>query len=244
MLSLDKLYTQISYAEKHGLLEELQRVYDRLPVTTCEKCATCCTVPSPAYVVEFLNMFRYLKKNLNDRIPGILERTIKFYFLEMVDLNVKCPFVNPEDNTCLVYPARPFTCRGYGLYEGDAPKTRDEMKQLAEKYKKDYGLILPEEVVNYELPRCGRVKAADGKKIVPELLKISIADVARLEAGLFPMEIVDSEYTFVPYPTHLALTVLGEGARARRHKVMKEYLEHGDSPLLNGYLEKYRSYQL
>lgn len=244
MLSLDKLYTQISYAEKHGLLEELQRAYDRLPATTCEKCATCCTVPSPAYVIEYLNMFRYLKKNIPDHIPGIIERTIKFYFLEMVDINIKCSFVNPEDNTCLVYPVRPFTCRGYGLYQGEAPKGRDEMRQLAEKYKNDYGIDLPEEVVNYELPNCGKVKAADGVKIVPQLLKISIADVARLESGLFPVEIVDSEYTFVPFPTHLALTILGEGARARRHKVMKEYLDNGESSLLNSYIDKYKSHQL
>lgn len=245
MLSLDKIYTHLSYVEKHGMLEELQRVYQRLPETTCEKCSTCCTVPSPAYVIEFLNMFSYMKNNLSDKIPDIIERCIKFYFLELVDINSKCPFVNPEDNTCLVYPARPFTCRGYGLFDkGEVRDAREEMIRLAERYKKDYGIILPDEVVNYKLPRCGRVKVVGGKKIVPELLEISIADVARLESGLFPVEIVDSEYTFVPFPTHLALTVLGEGPRARRHKIMKEYLDNGSSALLDGYVEKYRSYTI
>ena len=245
MLSLDKIYTQLSYAEKNGLLGELKNVYERLPQTTCEKCATCCSVPSPAYVVEFLNMFRYMKNNLQDQIPGILERCIRFYFLELVDINSRCPFVDPVDNTCLVYPVRPFTCRGYGLFDkGEVPGAGEELLKLAEKYKNEFDITLPDEVVNYKLPRCGKVMVDGGKKIVPELLEISIADVARLESGLFPVEIVDSEYTFVPFPTHLALTVLGEGARARRHKVMKEYLEQGSSPLLEGYVEKYGKYSL
>jgi Fe-S-cluster containining protein len=243
LLSLDKIYVQLSYAEKHGLLDELQNVYHRLPHTTCEKCATCCTVPSPAYIVEYLNMFRYMKSNLQDKIPGIIERSIRFYFLELVDINRRCPFVDPADNTCLVYPVRPFTCRGYGLFDkGEVPGAQDEMIKLAEKYKNEFNITLPDEVVNYKLPRCGKVMAAGGKKIVPELLEISIADVARLESGLFPIEIVDSEYTFVPFPTHLALTILGEGARARRHKVMKEYLEQGRSLLLDGYVDKYSKY--
>ncbi len=93
-------------------------------------------------------------------------------------------------------------------------------------------------------PVAAGLKWPGAKKIVPELLEISIADVARLESGLFPVEIVDSEYTFVPFSTHLAMTVLGEGARARRHKVMKEYLDSGNSVLLNGYVEKYRSYAI
>lgn len=66
MLSLDKLYQQLSYAEKNGLFKKLNSIYDSLPETTCDRCGTCCTVPPPAYIVEYLNMFDYLKKTLPD----------------------------------------------------------------------------------------------------------------------------------------------------------------------------------
>jgi hypothetical protein len=46
----------------------------------------------------------------------------------------------------------------------------------------------------------------------------------------------------MPFATYLALTVLGEGARSRRIRVMKEYLETGKSELLEGYREKAKEF--
>ncbi len=244
MLSLDKLYPQLSYAEKNGLFEKLNSIYGSLPETTCDRCGTCCTVPPPAYIVEYLNMFRYLKKNLHERIPGLLERAVRFYFLELADISLKCPLLG-EDNLCLVYPVRPLSCRGYGLVRRD-PNTgrRNEMEELAARYKEKYGIILPGEVVGFNLPECGRVRVVEDKKASGEMLEVAISYVAQLESQLFPVELVDGEYTFVPYVTHLALTVLPEGARLRRHKVIKEYLETGSSAMLENFAEKARSFIL
>ncbi|MFZ5597844.1 MAG: YkgJ family cysteine cluster protein [Bacillota bacterium] len=242
MLSLDKLYTQLSYAEKNGLLDGLNSIYGGLPETVCERCGTCCTVPPPAYIVEYLNMFRYMKNSLGEKeIQDIVGKAVRFYFLELVDINLKCPFLG-DDNLCLVYPARPLSCRGYGLSkkEGRLPEN-NEMKELAERYKRDHGITLPEEIVNYKLPECGRVKTVDGKKYSNEALEVAISYIARLESQIFPVELVEREYTFVPYVTHLAVSVLPEGARMRRVKVMKEYLDKGNSQMLEGYIEKARA---
>lgn len=241
MLSLDKLYPQLSYARKNGLFDRLNSIYDSLPETTCDRCGTCCTVPPPAYIVEYLNMFGYLRDSLGDRVPDILEKSVRFYFLELADISLRCPFLG-GDNLCLVYPVRPLSCRGYGLYGQDGfSGSRNEMDQLAVRYREQYGIILPDEVVNFRLPECGKVKVRNNKKASRETLEVAVSYVAQLESQLFPVDLVDKEYTFVPFVTHLALTVLPEGARLRRPKVLKEYLETGGSPVLDRYAERARS---
>lgn len=242
VLALDKLYPQLSYAEKNGLLDKLNSIYEGLPQTSCERCGTCCTVPPPAYIVEYLNMFRYMKKNLGDFIPEMVEKAVRFYFLELVDINLKCPFLS-EDNLCLVYPVRPLSCRGYGLSKKEKAflGMRGEMEELAERYRVQHDIILPREVVDFQLAECGNVRVEDSKKISTELLEVAISYIAQLESQLFPTELVDKEYTFVPYVTHLALTVLSEGARVRRPKIMKEYLENGSSDRLDQFIKKARA---
>ncbi|MHB8918067.1 MAG: YkgJ family cysteine cluster protein [Desulfocucumaceae bacterium] len=241
MLSLDKLYPQLSYAEKNGLFEKLNSIYDSLPETTCDRCGTCCTVPPPAYIVEYLNMFSYLKDKLGDHIQDILEKAVRFYFLELADISLRCPFLG-EDSLCLVYPVRPLSCRGYGLHKKEGfSGSRSEMEELAARYKEKHGIILPEEVVNYKLPECGKVRIAGNKGTSTEVLEVAISYVAQLESQLFPVELVDKEYTFVPFATHLALTVLPEGARLRRPRVIKEYLETGSSQMLEGFAVRARA---
>lgn len=244
MLALDKLYPQLSSAEKMGLLDDLNTIYNSLPQTSCEKCGTCCTVPPPAYIVEYLNMFRYMKENLGDRIPELLEKAVRYYFLELVDIKLGCPFLG-EDKLCLVYPARPLSCRGYGISSGNnLPADRKGMEEVARRYREQHDIILPEEVVNFQLPECGKVKITDGRKVFNDTLEVAISYVARLESRLFPVDLVDKELTFVPYVTHLALSVISEGARLRRPRVMKEYLEKGSSAMLQGFIEKARAVQL
>lgn len=245
MISLDKLYPQLSSAEKMGLFDSLNSIYESLPETNCEKCGTCCTVPPPAYIVEYLNMFRFLKNNISDGIPEIVEKSVRFYFLELVDINLKCPFLG-EDSLCMVYPVRPLSCRGYGLTKNDNGLlgARSEMEELARRYREEHGIILPEEVVSYKLPECGKVNIVDSRKISTETLEVAISYIARLESQLFPVELVDQEYTFMPYVTHLALSVITEGARLRRIKVMKEYIENGSSSMLEGFIEKARAVSL
>jgi len=114
MLALSKLYPTLSYAENEGLFDELNEVYQRLPETTCDRCATCCTVPPPGYLIEFLNLFRYVRDNLKTSQREIMENTLRYFFLELVDINVKCPFLDGSNN-CKVYPVRPLSCRMFGL---------------------------------------------------------------------------------------------------------------------------------
>ncbi|MGQ9558448.1 MAG: YkgJ family cysteine cluster protein [Desulfurispora sp.] len=249
LLALDKLYPQLSYAEKHGLFAELQQTYDRFPPTLCRQCARCCTVPPPAYVIEYLYMFNYLRQNLTHLLPDLVERAVKYFYLELLDINVVCPFVDPQSKLCLVYPVRPLTCRAYGLTRvraGDDEREK-ELARLAGHYREKHGIEIPPEVLGFRLPECKQVKVLGGEKITPELQAVLLAEVASLESRLFGLDysLVESGTTFEPLARHLALTVLPRGAVERRIKVMKEYLAGGgDSATLREIMGKARQFSL
>lgn len=240
-----KLYPVISSMEKKGVFEELDKIYGQMPETTCQQCATCCTVPPPGYFIEYLNLYRYLRDNLKEEREDILRKLVEYYFLELVDINVKCPFLSSE-NQCLVYPVRSLGCRAYGLMgkKGDQPQENGAMEYLAREYREKHGIELPREIVEFRLPAgCDKVKLAAGKRPAKGHIEKLITELARLESEIMPAEFVEQEQSLMPYATYLATTVLGEGTRARRLKVMKEYLEKGGSELLEEYKEKAAKFQ-
>lgn len=244
MLPLVKLLPAISQAEENNLFDKLGEIYSKLPDTECGRCGTCCTVPPPAYIVEYLNMFRFVNKNYPEKWPGFIAGAVSYYFLELVDINQRCPFLD-EHNNCQVYEVRPFTCRTYGLM-GKGNETRDmvrrNMEKLVEKYRSEHDIELPREIVEYELPGCDKVKAVNGANKTPlELIHLLTSDLGQLELFFVPMPVVESQYTFVPYVNHLVASIVSEGARFRRPRVMKEFLAEGRSELLESYIEKYRN---
>ncbi|MEW5953881.1 MAG: YkgJ family cysteine cluster protein [Bacillota bacterium] len=245
MITAAKLLTTLSYAEQQGLFKELEKIYGRLPGSACQQCARCCAGPPPGYLIEYLNAYRYLRDKPREERQGLMERVIRYYFLELVEPSLRCPFAG-DDNRCLIHPVRPFTCRAYGLLSKQDYEKMDgknELEELALKYKQDYGIDLPREIVEFKLPYCELVQPVTGKQTPLEVVQISIGDIGMIESSILPMQVVEEHHTFVPVATHLALTVLSEGARTRRPKVMKQYLEQGNSELLDGYVEKWRSYE-
>jgi len=243
MLPLNILHQAVSQAGNEKMFDKLKDIYDQVPDTECERCATCCAVPQPAYLIEYLNMFRYVNENMPGRWPELIEKSVRYYFLELVDANQRCPFLE-EDNKCLVYEVRPFTCRMYGLagHTVNSDEMRRNLEKLAEKYRNEHGIELPREIIEFDLPRCDRVKVVSGVNKKPrELVQLLTADIGQLETFLVPQQVVDSQYTFVPYVNHLVMSVVSEGARYRRPRVMKEFLESGRSELLEGYVERFRT---
>lgn len=234
-LQIEKI---LSPLENKGVFKELEIVYEELPETECERCATCCTVPPPGYLLEFLNLYRFLRTNLLAERAEIMRRVTEYYFLELVNIAVKCPFLS-GDNNCLVYPVRPLSCRSYGLRQGKENYDNSAMEQTARYYREKHGIELPREIVDFRLPaNCEKVKVAKGKSLKKGDIERLITELAKLEMNVAPADYVEQDLTLMPFATYLALTVLGEGARSRRLKIMKEYLEKGSSPLLEEYKEK------
>lgn len=246
LLPAANLYPIISSMEKKGVFQELEKIYGQIPETTCEQCATCCTVPPPGYFIEYLNLYRFLKNRPGEEREEILKRLVEYYFLEMVDINTKCPFLSSESK-CLVYPVRTLSCRTYGLTgkKGDDGNGNNAaMERLAREYREKYGIELPEEIVDFRLPAdCGKVKITNGARPQRGFIEKLITDVAKLETEILPVDFVEQDQSLMPLASYLATTVLSEGARARRIKVMKEYLEKGTSGLLDEYKEKASKYE-
>lgn len=239
LLPAANLYPIISSMEKKGIFQELEKIYGQLPETACEQCATCCTVPPPGYFIEYLNLYRYLRDNLKEERAAILKRMARYYFLELVDINTKCPFLSSE-NMCLIYPVRTLSCRAYGLMNKKGlQEDNSAMELLAGEYREKHGIELPREIIEFRLPAgCEKVKIKNGARPQKGQIERLITEVAKLEAEILPADFVEQERSLMPFATYLAMTVLGEGAQARRIRVMKEYLEKGSSELLEEYKEK------
>lgn len=240
LLPAAKLYPAISSMEKKGAFQELEKIYGQIPETACEQCATCCTVPPPGYFIEYLNLYRYLKDNLKEERAEILKKLVEYYFLELVDINTRCPFLSGE-NKCLIYPVRALSCRAYGLLnkKGDEKNDNGAMERLAKEYHEKHGIDLPREIVEFRLPSgCEKVRTAGGSRPRRGYIERLITDVVKLETEILPVEFVEQDQSLMPFATYLATTVLSEGARARRVRVMKEYLEKGSSELLEEYKDK------
>lgn len=245
MLAVSKLYPTLSYAENQGLFKELEKIYKKLPETTCNRCTTCCTVPPPGYLIEFLNLYKFVRDNLQHLHKEILKKAISYFFLELVDINIKCPFL--DSNDCLVYPVRPLSCRVFGLLsEKDFNMgSKRQLNEVAKKYREKYGIELPREVIDFNLPYCDQVRLPNGKRkeVSIDLIQDMASNIESLEAKIMPQQVIEEQYTFVPMATHLALSVLPEGVRIRRPKVMKEYLDNGNSEMLNKYLNKFSDFE-
>ncbi|MEW6697103.1 MAG: YkgJ family cysteine cluster protein [Bacillota bacterium] len=244
MLQQVELYSALGRAEQNDLFAKLGQVYANLPRTSCAGCATCCNWGSPpVFFIEYLNMYRYVRDNLQGDLQSLLKKATEYYYLELVDTNQKCPFLK-EDNHCSIYEVRPFTCRSYGLLSKEDYETGDRgLKKLAQKFKEEYDLALPEEIINYELPWCDKVDAGQGSFSKKSTLAGLAAQIGTLDYSFFPQELVDQEGTLLPFPVHLMSTVLGAGARARKVKVMKQFVDESSKELLKGFVEKAASFR-
>ncbi|AQS58255.1 YkgJ family cysteine cluster protein [Desulforamulus ferrireducens] len=243
MLQQVELYSALGKAEQNELFAKLKTAYAMLPQTTCTGCATCCKWGSPpAFFVEYLNMYKYVRDNMKDKWQELLRRSTEYYYLELVDTQQTCPFLG-QDNKCSIYEVRPFSCRAYGLLSKEDFAIGDRgLKQLAKKFKEEYDITIPEEIVNYDLPWCGKVVSPRGYESKSTLAGLA-AQIGALDYTFFPQELVDQEGTLLPYPVHLCNTVLGSGVRARKIKVMKQFCDNGNKEMLNGFIEKAIAFQ-
>lgn len=245
MLPVVELYAAFNKAQGQNLLDELTRLYQTLPDTTCDGCGTCCKLASPAgFFIEYLNMYKYVRDNLKADWPDLLARVTEYYYLEMVDPDQQCPFLG-LDKRCQIYPVRPLSCRVFGLLsqaDYEAGNQGSLLKELAEKYKQEHGLDIPDEIANSELKWCGQVQLPGGKYIRKSVIGELAGKIALLDTNFFQEEFVQNDGTMMAYPDHLAITVLGSGARARKLRVMKEFADHGTKELLTGIVNRARQF--
>jgi Fe-S-cluster containining protein len=156
-------------------LKALKETYALLPKTRCRRNTRCCSLlPEMTLVEALLVIQRVLEMTEEIRNP-LIQKIIGYFFLNPVEIT-SCPFLEGQD--CLIYPARFFGCRSYGLwsrayYEKLAARDRKAKRHLQEQWK-DLGVCLPNKIVDFQVPYCPWVETISPKAIDDKtLLKVS-----------------------------------------------------------------------
>ena len=153
----DEIEKSIAYAEKNGIFEKLNKIYDTVPSGKCEGCAKCCMESVGINLTEFLNIYKYLKER-PEIYNKYIDKVLDYYFMEYKEKKL-CPFLD-ENKRCAIYEVRPLNCRIFGhWYKSDYNLNLDSIKEKNRDYrdlmKARYGFEINEDVVEYRIEYCG-----------------------------------------------------------------------------------------
>lgn len=104
------------------LINDLNDLYKKIPKTKCINCpgkkgveADCCKVFSPPMLlIEFVHILKSIERNSEEELKDLYYRCFESYLNPSHEK--RCVLLN-DDDQCIVYDARPFSCRMFGLYE-------------------------------------------------------------------------------------------------------------------------------
>lgn len=228
------LEKSIGLAEASGLFVGLERVYSDVPSGQCTGCTQCCSESVNAFYIEFLNIWRRLKKD-PARKRRLMPRILRYYMLEMVE-RASCPFLD-DDGRCAVYSERPLVCRQFGHWSRKAFGRNIEAvlqanRDAADFYRTTYGLVLPEAAVNKTMAYCEAFQAQ--RKIGPIRRGEQTDAVFALDLPFLQEKLLNESLIGIPLVTWFIYTVFDpEEAGTLRLKVMHEFLDHGASETLD-----------
>ncbi len=185
----------IDYVNENKLFDKLNKVYKSLPSGDCSGCGNCCMESVGTNLVEFINIYNYLKSKEELR-KKCLGKVLDYYFLEYIKKS-PCPFKD-EDNRCMIYEVRPLNCRLFGHWKKD-----DYNKNLANvnsrniEYQKliksKYGFDISDEVVNYKIKYCESFIPDNG--YLDKSTRLSFSDeLMVLDSNIFSKGIIDIEF--------------------------------------------------
>lgn len=172
---MKKTGSVIPHIEVKGLLEvveeekiprRLDYIYDQAPTHDCGVCAECCFACAQIYPIEFLNILSYLITLPELTQARLARKVIEYEMLHLTTLEHTCPWL--ENNACIIASRKPLVCRYFGLYpEAEykemLAKSREENEKLAMGYAKYHRILLPEDVMTYDVEQCQVNEAAEGE---------------------------------------------------------------------------------
>ncbi|MGL5331070.1 MAG: YkgJ family cysteine cluster protein [Peptostreptococcaceae bacterium] len=185
----------IDFANKNELFSKLNNVYDNLPSGDCKGCGKCCMESVGINLVEFLNIYNYLKEK-EDLRKKSLDRIIDYYFLEYSEKRC-CPF-RDENNRCLIYEVRPLNCRLFGHwkkedYNSNLSNVTQRNKDYKEYMKEKYNFDISEEVVNFKIRYCEDFKPQND--YLDKSTRLNFSDeLMTLDCRVFANEIINIDF--------------------------------------------------
>lgn len=168
-LSREMMDRLLSDFEENRVRRQLGFIYRQIPANKCERCADCCFASAEVLFSEFINIYSYVQSLPENVQNTIAERVIRYEFLSLMTLDYKCPFL--EDKNCLIYEVRPLQCRFFGLYPRQEysqlrENSLNQNTQLAQYYARIHRLLLPKEVMTYDIDQCNNNFDDQGRRII------------------------------------------------------------------------------
>lgn len=234
--------TNISHKQMDDLLrrgdeERLQRrldyVYKQIPACNCDDNTRACFTTADVYLSEFVNIYLYTQKLPVHRQKEIAARAIRYELLSLASLDYKCPFF--ADDACIISEVKPAQCRFFGIYpDDDYKKLKEESRQhniaLAKYYARTYRLLLPKEVMTYDVEQCQEKNTPQGgNKILTQIERDLIYNkIVAINSQVLPEDIVSVDEDELNHFTYLySITrFTEEELRTLRVDIIREFLTY------------------
>jgi len=213
------------YAEHEGLFNQLNAIYDRIPSGQCSGCTRCCAESVVVHHTEFLNVYRWLSDRAE--LFQTLKPRLEDYFLHEMVKRMPCPFLNGEDR-CDIYDVRPLVCRQFGHwtrkdFDQNLKAVAESNRDAAQYYKKEHGIVLPNEVVSYNLPYCDDFKVEQKINTATRLEQNDA--IFMLDVQLLQNELMGEEKLSASLVTEfVCLEMTADVAGEKRLEAMRKWL--------------------
>ncbi|OPL17341.1 MAG: hypothetical protein AVO38_01205 [delta proteobacterium ML8_D] len=166
---------------------ELMETYALIPSSHCRRRALCCSLLPEISLLEALAVIRYLLDLDSDVRLQLTKDLVRYFFLNSVCIN-SCPFLSHRN--CLIYENRFFGCRAYGLWPKNYYHELAERTHLVNRHNQrlwqDFGISLPQEVVDFQVPYCPYVKPDSDTSVNNKTLTHAADKIEKLSKQLAP----------------------------------------------------------
>lgn len=229
----------IKHGEEKEFFNKLNELYEGIQMGECKGCTSCCIESVNTFYIEFLNIYKYLQDK-PDLYQKLIPKVIEYYFLELVE-NRSCPFLD-EKGRCSIYEVRPLTCRLFGHlsekeHNENYKNVLDENRESRDYFKEEYGIEIPEEIVNYKIEYCKEFKV--DKRVKKQDRQSMIDNIFVIESSFFMNELISEEFLGTGLVSWFAYIYFDlEEAGDYRLEIMREYDESRESPSLEEALGK------
>ncbi len=229
MITIEEINAAITDARP--MFAELQKLYDSLPETCCqcEHPGVCCAFLPEMTWLEALQWIRAIQEMPADAQTPTLLKFLEFYLTNPIRRS-GCPFL--EKGICRIYEWRPFACRAYGLWSAEfgkerTEKSRQDRKTLLQMWQ-NFGLVLPPEIVQFEIDYCGQVDCTTDNGRSDDQLMAVLQEIYQLDAMQAELQMkFENDYHS---DFSLLLTALSLGYRKAvlgKFAVIKEIVQQG-----------------
>ncbi|WP_432662515.1 YkgJ family cysteine cluster protein [Wukongibacter baidiensis] len=232
----------IEHGEEKEFFNKLNKIYEGIQGGECKGCTNCCMESVNTFYIEFLNIYKYLQDR-PDLYQKLIPKVMEYYFLELVE-NRPCPFLD-ESGRCTIYEVRPLTCRLFGHlsekeHNENYKNVLEENRESRDYFMEEYGIEIPEEIVNYKIEYCKDFKV--DKRVKKQERHSMIDDIFVIESNFFMNDLISEEFLGTGLVSWFAYTYFDlDEAGDYRLDIMEEYAEQGKSSTLEEVLEKVAS---